>query len=489
MNDREPIAKARGLIRERLSHSQCEPPLPSYAADQSAQVRVSPVPVSHARVLRLALPFTFANLSTPLLGLADAAVIGRLGAAHLLGAIAAAAVIFDFIFWGFSFLRMGTSGLTAQALGRGDLIEQKATLLRALATAAVLGLALVLLQVPIGAAGFTALGASPEVTEAARAYFNIRIWSAPFVFANYVVLGTVTGRARTDLALALQIAINLFNILLNIWLVYGMALGVRGSAMGTLIAEASGTLIGLFVLHRLEGRLFGLSWRLVFDRAKLVWMFGINRDIMIRSASLIFAFAFFTSQGAKGGDVTLAANAILMNLFFISAYFLDGFATAAQQMCGQSVGARDADGFRAAVRLTMFWSLAFAGAVATAAFLIGPHFIDFISTNSDVREFARRYLGFAALTPLCGAVAFQFDGIFIGATWTQAMRNTMLAALALYIAAFYLLKPYGNAGLWTALLLFLLARGLGQAALYRRSMARTFPAAQSPAVAPVASAS
>ena len=337
--------------------------------------------------------------------------------------------------------------------------------------------------------GFAGLGTSPEVTEAARAYFNIRIWSAPFVFANYVVLGTVTGRARTDLALVLQVIINLGNICLNVWLVYGLALGVRGSATGTLIAEASGTLIGLFVLHRLEGRLFGLSWRVVFERTKLLRMFGINRDIMIRSASLIFAFAFFTSQGARGGDVTLAANAILMNLFFISAYFLDGFATAAQQMCGQSVGARDAAGFRAAVRLTMFWSLAFSGAVALAAFLIGPHFIDFISTNAEVRAAARHYLGFAALTPLVGAAAFEFDGVFIGATWTQAMRNTMLAALALYIGSFYLLKPYGNAGLWSALLLFLLARGLGQAALYRRSAAKTFPAAQSSAVAPVASLS
>ena len=448
-----------------------------------------PARVSHAGVLRLALPFTLANLSTPLLGLADAAVIGRLGSAHLLGAIAAAAVVFDFIFWGFSFLRMGTSGLTAQALGRGDLIEQKATLLRALATGAVLGAALILWQGPIATFGFAGLGASPEVTAAARAYFNIRIWSAPFVFANYVVLGTVTGRARTDLALALQVIINLGNICLNIWLVYDLALGVRGSAMGTLIAEASGTLIGLLVLRHLEGRLFGLSWRLVFDRAKLLRMFGINRDIMIRSASLIFAFAFFTSQGARGGDVTLAANAILMNLFFTSAYFLDGFATAAQQMCGQSVGARDVAGFRAAVRLTMVWSLAFSGVVALAAFLIGPHLIDFISTNAEVRTAARHYLGFAALTPLVGAMAFEFDGVFIGATWTQAMRNTMLAALALYIGGFYLLKPYGNAGLWSALLLFLLARGIGQAAFYRRSVAKTFPAAQSSAAVPVASPS
>jgi len=458
--------------------------LPVLEANHHEAVRVT-----HARVLRLALPFTLANLSTPLLGFADAAVIGRLGQAHLLGAIAAAAVIFDFIFWGFSFLRMGTVGLTAQALGRGDVIEQKATLLRAFASAGVLGGALILLQAPIAALGFAALGASAPVTDAAHAYFNIRIWSAPFVFANYVMLGTVAGRARTDLALALQIVINLVNIGLNICFVYGLGLGVRGSALGTLIAEATGTLIGLLILHRLEGQLFGLSFRLVFDKAKLMRLFGVNRDIMIRTGALMFSFGFFTSQGAKGGDVTLAANAILMNLFITSAYFLDGFAIAAQQMCGQSVGARDAIGFRAAVRLILIWSLAFSGAVALAAFLVGRRFINIISTNDAVRAAARHYLGFAALTPLCGAAAFAFDGVFIGATWTQAMRNIMLCAVALYIGVFYLLRPFGNAGLWSALLLFLLARGLGQAVLYRRSAAKTFPAAQSAAAAPVASAS
>lgn len=450
---------------------------------------VSTVRVSHAQVLRLALPFTIANLSTPLLGFADATVIGRLGQANLLGAIAIAAVIFDFVFWGFSFLRIGTAGLTAQAVGRGDTDEQKATLLRALACAALLGVVLIVLQAPIAAIGFRAVGASPDVTAAGRAYFDIRIWSAPFVFANYVVLGTVTGRARTDLALALQVFINLFNIGLNIWFVYGLAFGVRGSACGTLIAEASGTLLGLLILYRAEGRLLQVDWRHVFDRRKLLRLVSINRDIMIRTASLTFAFAFFTSQGARGGDVTLAANAVLLNLFFLTGYFLDGFAAAAQQMCGQSVGAHDYDGFRAAVRLTMFWCLAFSGVVTFLAFVGGPFLIDFISTNEAVRTTARLYLAYTALTPLCGAVAFEFDGVFIGATWTQAMRNTMLCALALFIGLFLLLRPFGNTGLWCAWLLFLLARGLGQAVLYRRSLAQTFPAAQSAAAVPAISAS
>jgi multidrug resistance protein, MATE family len=328
------------------------------------------------------------------------------------------------------------------------------------------------------------LDASPEVTAAARAYYDIRIWSAPFLFANYAMLGAVTGRARTDIALALQIAINLCNIALNVWFVYGLGLAVRGSAFGTLAAEACGALVGLFIMWRLYGRFFTLPARLLFDRRKFRRMLGINRDIMIRTAVLMFAFAFFTAQGARNGDVTLAANAILMNL--ICAYFLDGFATAAAQICGQSIGAGDARAFRTAIRLTAIWCFGFALAIMLAALGGGHVFVDFVSTNADVRETAARFLPFAALTPLCGAVAFLFDGVFIGATWTQAMRNAMLAALACYIGAVFLLSPLGNAGLWSALLIFLAARGLFQALLYRKLLAVTFPAAQSAAETPIA---
>jgi MATE family multidrug resistance protein len=444
-------------------------------------------PVSHARIIRLALPMTLAHMSTPLLGFADAAVIGRLGAADLLGAVAAAAIIFDCVFWIFGFLRIGTASLTAQAKGQGDRDEQKATLARALIVAAGLGCVLILLQAPIASLGFGALDATPDVTQAARAYYDVRIWSAPFVFANYAVLGAVTGRARTDIALVLQVCINLVNIALNVWFVYGLALGVRGSALGTLIAEAFGALLGLLVVWRLYGNLFTLQPRLVFDRPRIIRMLGVNRDIMIRTAVLMFGFAFFTAQGARSGDVTLAANAILMNLFLVCAYFLDGFATAAAQICGQSVGARDAAGFRTAIRLTLIWCFGFAAVIVLLALSAGPAFIDFVSTNAQVRDSARQFLGFAAFTPVCGALAFIFDGVFIGATWTRAMRNTMLAALCCYIGAFFFLSPFGNAGLWSALLIFLITRGLFQAALYPKLAAVTFPEAQSSAFAPVAS--
>ena len=432
------------------------------------------IAVNHAAVIRLALPMTLANMSTPLLGFADAAVIGRLGDPALLGAIAAAAVVFDFIFWGFGFLRLGTAGLTAQAVGAGDLAAERATLLRALLLALALGGLVVLLQTPIAAAAFAALDAAVAVTAAARSYYDIRVWAAPFTLVNYVVLGAVIGRGRTDIGLVLQVAINLSNVALNVSLVAGFGLGVRGSAFGTLVAEGVGAAVGLAVLARLHGR-FRIDWAGLRDRAALVRMLGVNRDIMIRSAALIFAFAFFTAQGARGGDVVLAANAVLMNLFLISAYFLDGFATAAEQMCGQCVGARDGAAFRRAVSLTSQWCVMFSGAVTLLAYAGGGAFIDAVSTSPAVREAARAFLPFAALTPLCGAMAFEFDGVFVGATWTRDMRDLMLAALALYLGLFVALRPWGNAGLWTALLGFLAARGALQGWRYRALAGATFP--------------
>jgi MATE family multidrug resistance protein len=439
-----------------------------------AKTGFDPVRVSHRRVLALAIPTTLAHVSTPLLGVADAAVIGRLGEAHLLGAIAAAAVVFDFLFWSFGFLRQGTSGLTAQALGASDRARQMATLIRALASGVVIGAILILLQTAIAWIAFALLAATPEVTGAARAYFDIRIWSAPFVLVNYAVLGALTGRGRTGLALALQVFINLLNIALNVTLVYRFGFGVRGSAAGTLVAEFAGTLLGLVMVWRLYGNLFAISLRTLLDRSELALLIGVNRDIMIRNAALLTAFGVFTAQGTRGGDIKLAANAILLNLFLVTAYFLDGFATAAAQMCGQSLGARDVKGFRKAFRLTLIWCLAFSTIVASAALAGGKDFIDFLTTNLEVRAYAQDYLVFAALSPLVGALAFQLDGVFIGTTWTRDMRNMMLLSLMIYLACVYVLQPFGNAGLWMALLVFFLVRGLSLSWRYKLLSVRAF---------------
>jgi multidrug resistance protein, MATE family len=430
--------------------------------------------ISHRRILALALPMTLSHVTTPLLGLVDATVIGRLGEAHLLGAVALGAVIFDFVFWSFGSLRMATAGLTAQATGAGNRHEIDLTLARAFLVAGMTGLLLILLQWPIATLAFSMAGASQAVADALSTYFFIRIWAAPFTLANYVILGSTLGRGRTDLGLLLQVAINVANIVFTMALVLGFGLGIAGAAIGTALAEVLGAGLGIVVLRRLGSNPLAVTWPEVLNRAEMVQTLAMNRDIMIRNVALILAFSIFSALGARSGDVTLAANAVLYNMFLIGGYFLDGFATAAETLCGQSIGARDERGFRRAIHLSLGWSLGF-GLAVSAIFLIGGgFFIDFVSTNPEVRSYARDYLVFAALTPLFGAAAFAFDGIYTGATWTRSMRDLMVIAFIAYGAILLAAGNLGNTALWIALLTFLSARGLGQFILYPRLAKRTF---------------
>ena len=312
---------------------------------------VRPVVVTNRAVLAIGLPMTLAHLSTPMLGLVDAAVVGQLGDAALLGAVALAAVLFDFLFWGFGFLRMGTAGFTAQALGADDRLEQRALLLRALALALAIGCLLVLAQPLVAPVAFPLLGGSETVTAAARLYFGIRIWSAPFAFANYAILGWLIGMGRTTTGLVLQIGINLVNIVLSVLFVMGLGWSVPGVAWAALIAEVAGVVAGLAVVSAHFGGRLGVPRSLVLDAAKIRRMIAVNRDIMIRTLALLAAWGFFARQGALAGDITLAANAILNNFFLVGGYFLDGVATAAEQLCGRAVGANNRPAFERAVRL------------------------------------------------------------------------------------------------------------------------------------------
>ncbi len=432
--------------------------------------------VTHARVFAIAGPAMLANLTTPLLGIVGTAVIGRLGEAHLLGAVAMSALVFDCIFWVFGFLRMGTVALTAQALGAGDTTEQRAVLARALLIAALIGAALIALQVPLAVAIYRLMGGSAAVTEAAQAYFYIRIWSAPFALASYAVLGWLVGLARTGTALLLQIAVNVINMATTAWLVLEAGWGVNGAALGSVIAEVAGFVASFAVAFVLLRGRTGFGWAHVLDRGKLVRMLAVNRDIMIRTMALIAAFAFFTARGARSGDTLLAANAVLHNFIMIGSFFLDGFATAAQQLCGQATGARDRTAFSRAVRLILAWGTGFGVATTLLFLLAGDPLIDAMTSSPEVREAARRFMLFAAFAPAAGVLAYAYDGIYIGATWARDMRNLMVAALAIYFAAWWALGALGNAGLWWALLIFLLARGLLQGARYPALVRATFKA-------------
>lgn len=415
-----------------------------------------------------------ANLTTPFLGIVATAVIGRLGEPALLGGVAIASIVFDCMFWLFGFLRMGTVAFTAQAVGAKDHTEIQAVLLRAVLIAAVVGIVLIILQAPLSTLVLGVMGGSDAVTRAARLYFSIRLWSAPFVLANYVVLGWLIGQARTGIALALQIVINVVNMAMTAWLVLGLEWGISGAAVAAIVAEATGLIASAIVVWRsLNGRI-DVPRSVLFDRTKLLHMLAINRDIMIRTAALIGAFLFFTAQGARAGDDVLAANAILNNFILVGSFFLDGLANAAEQLCGRSLGARDRKNFVQAVSLVVRWGFAF-GATVTIVFLLGgASLIDVMTTSPQVRAVARDFMWLAALAPVCGVMAYSYDGIYIGATWARDMRNLMLASFAVYLCSWAVLRPYGNAGLWIALLVFFLARGLLQAWRYPALVRETF---------------
>lgn len=415
-----------------------------------------------------------ANLTTPFLGVVATAAVGRLGEPYLLGGVAIASIVFDCMFWLFGFLRMGTVAFTAQAVGADDRLEIRAVLARALLIAALVGILLIVLHAPLSALIFSLMGGSEAVTGAAREYFAIRLWSAPFVLANYVLLGWLVGQARTGVALALQVIINVVNMAMTAWLVLGLGTGIKGAAIAAVIAETIGLLAGAAVAWRSLGGRIDVPRNVLFDRTKLLHMLAINRDIMIRTAALIAAFLFFTAQGARAGDNVLAANAVLNNFILIGSFFLDGLANAAEQLCGRSVGARDRHGFAQAVKLVTIWGFVFGAAVTLIFALAGAPLIDAITTSPEVRSAARNYMWLAALAPVCGVMAYSFDGIYIGATWARDMRNLMVASFLIYLATWWLLQPFGNSGLWGALLVFFMARGLLQAWRYPALARRTF---------------
>jgi MATE family multidrug resistance protein len=430
--------------------------------------------VTTARVFAIAGPAMVANLTTPLIGIVSTTAIGRLGDATLLGGVAMASVLFDCMFWLFGFLRMSTVAFTAQSLGAGETNELRAILMRGLIVAAVVGAALIALQIPLVTILLDAMGGSEGVTHAARTYFTIRIWSAPFALGNYVVLGWLIGQARAKLALGTQISINLINMTATVLLVLVFDFGIAGAAIAALIAEAAGLLLGLLIARHLSKGQFAASRALLFDRAKLMRMLAVNRDIMIRTASLIAAFLFFTAQGARAGDTTLAANAVLNNFLLISAFFLDGLANAAEQLCGRAYGARDKHAFAGAVRLVVMWGFGFALAVAACFLLFGPSLIDVMTASADIRRIARDYLPFVIFAPLLGVFAFAFDGVYIGATWARDMRNLMLASLVIFLTAWFALRSFGNAGLWGALLVHYAARGGLEAWRYPALLRKSF---------------
>lgn len=423
--------------------------------------------LSHRRVLAIAIPIVLANATVPILGAVDTGVVGQMGQAVPIGAVGIGAIILTAIYWLFGFLRMGTVGLTSQAKGAGDTAEVSALLSRALLIGGVAGLAIIALQVPLFAGAFRISPASQEVEDLARSYMSIRTWSAPAAIALYGITGWLIALEKTRSVLVLQLWMNGVNIVLDLFFVLSLGWGVQGVAIATFIAEWSGLALGLWLCR---GAFVGPAWRdveRIFDAARLRVMAVVNTDILIRSVLLEAIFVSFLFFGSDFGDVQLAANQVLLQFLHITAYALDGFAFSSETLVGQAMGARRPGLLRRSAILTSAWGAGLCVGLSVVFWLAGPWIIDLMATSPDVREAGRSYLIYMTLAPILGCAAWMLDGIFIGATRTRDMRNMMLISTICYFAvAWPLMGQFGNHGLWVALLVSFVARGVSMGLRY-----------------------
>lgn len=423
--------------------------------------------LTHRRVLHIALPIVLGNITVPLLGLVDTGVVGQMGDAVPIGAVGIGAIILTALYWILGFLRMGTTGFAAQAIGAGDGAENATILMRALGIAVMGGLAIILLQWPLFGLGFWLSPASAEVETLARSYMSIRVWSAPFLIATFAITGWLVAAERTRDILVIQLLMNGTNIGLDFLFVLGFGWGVQGVAIATVIAELSGCGLGLWYCR---AAFKGAPWKdraRLLDPEKLRRFASVNTDILIRSLLLQSIFMSFLFFGAGYGDTRLAANHILLQFLTVTAHGMDGFAFAAESLVGKAMGAKNRIAFRRAAILVSCWCFG-AGVVLAIIFVIfGGAIIDRMTTAPDVRIVARNYLLYMALTPLLSAAPFMLDGIFIGATRTRDMRNMMVISTVIYFTAALALMPtFANYGLWIALLISFAARGITLATKY-----------------------
>ena len=423
--------------------------------------------ITHKRVLKIALPIVISNATVPLLGAVDTGVIGQMGIAAPIGAVGIGAIILTALYWIFGFLRMGTVGLTSQALGAGNHIEVTALFFRATGIGLIAGVAFILLQWPLFFSAFWISPASPEVETLAREYMSIRVWSAPAAIGIYGITGWLIAQERTGAVLCVQLFMNLSNILLDLWFVLGLDLGVQGVAIATFIAEWTGLLLGLFLCRRAASQVSSALWHQILDKPLLKRMAQVNGDILVRSALLQVGFVSFLFFGSDLGDTTLAANQVLLQFVYLASYSMDGFVFAAETLVGQAIGARATLQLRRGACFTAVWVFGTSAVLALVFWTVGPVIIDIMTKEPDVQMAARLYLPHVAMVPLLGATAWMLDGVFIGATRTRDMRNMMIISFLGYCGFIVLLLPnFGNHGLWWAMNGFFVLRGITLAIRY-----------------------
>lgn len=420
------------------------------------------------QILHIALPSIVSNITVPLLGLIDVSIVGHLGAASYIGAIAVGGMLFNMIYWLFGFLRMGTGGLTAQAYGRHDLEEVTRILLRSLSISLLLALALLLLQYPIRNIAFMCMDTSEEVRQLATLYFHICIWGAPATLGLYGFTGWYIGMQNSRFPMFIAITQNIVNIAASLFFVFVLKMKVEGVALGTLVAQYAGLGMAclLWLAYYRPLRKYLLQ-KALFDRTEMKRFFQVNRDIFIRTLCLIAVTVFFTSTGAAYGDVVLAVNALLMQLFTLFSYFMDGFAYAGEALTGKYIGAKDNQSLRLTIRHLFKWGIALSLLFTLLYGAGGKSFLGLLTNDTSVISASEEYIYWVLAIPLAGFSAFLLDGICIGATATHLMLRSMLVASASFFLLYYgLHDTLGNHALWMAFIVYLALRGIVQAFYY-----------------------
>lgn len=424
------------------------------------------------KILQLAIPSIVSNITVPLLGLIDVAIVGHLGSASYIGAIAVGGMLFNIIYWLFGFLRMGTSGMTSQAFGKRDLKEVTRILQRAVGVGFIIALCLLLFQYPIRKIAFLLIDATVEVRELATVYFSICVWGAPAVLGLYGFAGWFIGMQNSRFPMYIAITQNVVNIVASLAFVYLLGMKIEGVALGTLIAQYAGLFMALLLWMRYYGRLkMPLLWRDIFGRTAMRCFFRVNSDIFFRTLCLVAVTTFFTLTGARQGDVVLAVNTLLMQLFTLFSYIMDGFAYAGEAMTGRYVGAQNRSALQRMIRLLFRWGWGLSLLFTVLYMLGGQSFLGLLTNDTTVIETAGTYYYWVLAIPLAGFAAFLWDGILIGATATRLMLYSMLVASATFFLVYYLFYGImGNHALWLAFLLYLSLRGSMQWRLwYSRS--------------------
>ncbi|MBO5764447.1 MAG: MATE family efflux transporter [Bacteroidales bacterium] len=411
-------------------------------------------------VLKLAVPSIFANITVPLVGMVDLAIAGRLGDASVIGAVAIATMLFDLLYWNMAFLRLGTGGLIAQAFGRGDNKEISRVFVQGISTAALLALFVLAIQYLFVKAAFLFIECTPQVQNLATEYFFIRIWAAPATISLYVFKGFFIGMQNTVIPMAVELTINVTNILASVYFALYTPMGFAGIAAGTVVAQYSGMALSIVFLFSRYRYLFAdVKILACIKLGEMKSFFVLNADLLVRSLCFLFVYVGFTSLSAKYGDVALAVCSIMMKLMMLFSYFVDGFAYAAEALTGRFIGAKDATSLHRAIKIIFLWS-GIIGVVSTFVYLFAADDMILLMTkDTNVIEASGEYIGWMLVMPIISCLAFTWDGVYIGATASKAIRNSMLWAVVGFFAVYYALShSLGLHALWGAYIIHLLAR-------------------------------